>query len=333
MATVGQSALTLSDLRSRLDPGGMIDTVIELLTADNDGLFADMPWMQGNLTTGHKSTVRTGEPSVTARLINAGVPRGKSTTAQIIDSCAMFEAYSAVDKALTDIAPDPMRFRLTEDAAYISAFHKRIANGVFYGNESLAPAEFTGFAPRYSSLSAENADNIINAGGSGSDNASIWLIGWGDMSCFGIVPKGTQTGLEIRDLGEDTLQDANGNEYQGYRTHFKWNAGLTLRDWRFAVRACNIDVSNLGPDPTVAGYTGANLIDLMIQMTERLQAITPNTSFYMPRRLRELARRQAQNLKNVRFSREEIGGKRVEVFDGIPVRRVDALLLNEAAVV
>jgi hypothetical protein len=37
--------------------------------------------------------------------------------------------------------------------------------------------------------------------------------------------------------------DANGNTYQAYRDHFKWECGLTVRDWRYVVRICNIDVT------------------------------------------------------------------------------------------
>lgn len=330
MATVGSMSMTLSDLRSRLDPMGNLDNIIELLLEDNEGLLQDMPFMEGNLPTGHKTTVRTGEPSVQARLLNEGVPRGKSTTAQIVDTCAMFEAYSVPDKALVDLSGNPTRARFSEDAAFISSFKNKIASSVFYANESLNPAEFTGLAPRFGVLGEANNDNIIDAGGTQSDNASIWLVNWGDQTGFGIYPKGSQAGMQLRDLGEDTVVDANGNEYQAYRTHFKWDCGLTIKDWRHVVRICNIDVSSLAADPTTGG---ANLVDLMTQALERIQEIGPRTAFYVPRRLREIARRQALHLKNVRYGLGEIAGKTVQMFDEVPVRRVDALLLTEARVV
>ncbi len=46
-----------------------------------------------------------------------------------------------------------------------------------------------------------------------------------------------------------TLEDANGGKYEGYRTHYKWDNGLALRDWRYVVRIANIDVSNLQNHP------------------------------------------------------------------------------------
>jgi hypothetical protein len=55
--------------------------------------------------------------------------------------------------------------------------------------------------------------------------------------------------------------------------------------------------------------------------------------FYMNRRAKSFLRRQlASATKNSTLTREEVGGKKVEVFDGIPVRTTDALTNTEAAV-
>ncbi|MFN7073990.1 phage major capsid protein, partial [Proteus mirabilis] len=79
----------------------------------------------------------------------------------------------------------------------------------------------------------------------------------------GIVPKGSKAGLEQNQLGEVTLQDDNGGKYQGYRTHFKWENGLTVRDWRYVVRIANIDLSKFGQDPEKEDALA--LPDLLIQ--------------------------------------------------------------------
>jgi hypothetical protein len=173
--------------------------------------------------------------------------------------------------------------------------------------------------------------NIIDAAGTGSDNASIWLIVWGPNTCHTIYPKGSPGGLQSRDLGEDTLTDAAGGRYQGYRTHYKWDIGATLRDWRYVVRIANIDVSDL----TKNASAGADLIDLMTQAVE----LVPNVgmgrpAFYMPRKLRSFLRRQITNkVAASTLTMEEIAGKKVVTFDGVPCRRTDALLLTEARVV
>lgn len=128
-----------------------------------------------------------------------------------------------------------------------------------------------------------------------------------------------------------TLLDAAQGRYQGYRTHYKWDTGLTLRDWRYVVRIANIDVSDLKADFSTGG---ANLIDLMIQATELIPAFgNGRPVFYMPRKLRSTLRRQMINTKNVNLTLETVEGKRVTMFDEIPVRRTDAILLTEARVV
>jgi len=221
-------------------------------------------------------------------------------------------------------------WRLSEDRAFIEGLNQTMAQTLFYGDSSLDPEKFMGLTPRYSSLSAENGMNIIPGAGAGLDNASIWLIVWGPNTAHSIFPKGSAAGLQSRDLGEQTLVDAAGGRYQGYRTHYKWDLGFTLRDWRYAARICNIDVSDL----TKNAASGADLIDLMTQAIE----VIPNLGmgrpvFYMPRKIRSFLRRQITNkVAASTLTMETVSGKQVVSFDGIPCRRTDGLLLTEALV-
>lgn len=85
---------------------------------------------------------------------------------------------------------------------------------------------------------------MILAGGSGSDNASMYLVVWGEQTVFCPFPQGSSAGLKSRDLGEESVQDASGNWYQAARSLFQWDAGLVVKDWRYVVRIANIDVSD-----------------------------------------------------------------------------------------
>lgn len=328
MSTVGSQALNLSDWARRVQDQ-KIAKIIEILAEQNE-ILADMPFMEGNLATGHKTTVRSGLPSVTWRLLNYGVQPSKSRTVQVTDTCGMLEAYAECDKALADLAGDTNAFRLSEDKAFLESMNQELASTLFYGNTSTDPEKFMGLAPRYSSLSAENGGNIINAGGTGSDNTSIWLICWGDNTVHGIFPKGGTAGLKFSDKGQVTLEDAAGGKYEGYRSHYKWDAGLTLRDWQYVVRIANIDVSEL-----TKGATGnsADLVDLMVQAIEKIK--NPNLgkmAFYCNRTVRSMLRRQITNKTNVWLSMDEVAGKKVLSFGGVPVRLCDAILNTEEAV-
>ena len=86
MATLSTTALTYADWAKRMGDDYRIAAIIELLSQTNE-ILDDMLVVEGNLPTGHKTTVRTGLPQATWRLLNQGVPNAKSTTAQIVDTC------------------------------------------------------------------------------------------------------------------------------------------------------------------------------------------------------------------------------------------------------
>lgn len=327
MAVKSTTALTLADWGKRVDPNGKIDKITELLSQTNP-ILQDMPYVEGNLPTGHRTTVRSGLPNATWRLLNYGVQPSKSTTVAVTDACGMLEAYSEVDKTLADLNGNTAEFRLSEDRAFIEAMNQTMASTLFYGDTSVNPQQFMGLSSRYSSLSAGNAINIIDAGGTGTDNASIWLVVWGENTVHGIFPKGQKAGLNHEDKGQQTLLDANGGKYEGYRSHYKWDNGLALRDWRYVVRVANIDVSDL--DAT----TPVDIVKLMIKALHRI----PNRGmgkpvFYMNRTLNEYLDIQSLSKASLALSVKETEGEFWTTFRNIPIRETDALLETEARVV
>lgn len=330
MSTLAANNPTLLDVAKRTDPNGSIATIVELLAQTND-VLQDMTFVEGNLPTGNKTTVRTGLPTPTWRKLYGGVQPTKSTTAQVTDSCGMLEAYAEIDKALADLNGNTAAFRLSEDAAHIEGMSQEMASTLFYGNEGSEPEAFTGLAPRFNSKSASNSTNIIDAGGTGSDNTSIWLCVWGPQTGFGIYPKGSKAGLQMTDKGQVTIEnvDGNGGRMEGYRTHYRHDMGLTIRDWRYFVRIPNIDVSDLD---TLANTK--NLINWMIQASERIPSFGKGRAcWYVNRTIREKLRLGILEKTSSNLSWETVEGKRVMTFDDIPVRRTDALVNNEARVV
>jgi len=331
MAALSTINPTLLDITKRLDPDGKISAISEILTQTNE-VLEDMAWQEGNLPTGHRTTIRTGLPTPTWRKLYGGVQSTKSTTAQITDSTGMMEAYAEVDKALADLNGNSAAFRLSEDRAHIEGMNQEFASTLFFGNEGTEPEAFTGFAPRFNSTSAPNGENVISAGGSGSDNNSIWLVAWGPNTCHGIYPKGSVGGMYMEDKGNVTVENIDGlnGRAEAYRTHYRWDCGLTVRDWRYVVRIPNVDLSDL----TKNAASGADLIDLMTQGIEQLPSLTLGKPvFYVSRKVKSFLRRQIMNkVANSTLTMEQVAGKMVTMFDGIPVKRVDALAANEAAV-
>ncbi len=332
MATLSTQHPTLADLAKRMDPDGKIDQIVEILNQTNE-ILDQMVWIEGNLPTGHRSTIRTGLPQPTWRKLYGGVQPSRSTTVQVTDNTGMLEAYAEVDKALADLNGNSAEFRLSEDRAHIEGVNQEFVSTLFYGNEGTEPEAYTGFAPRFNSLSAENGDNILSGGGAGADNTSIWLVVWGANTCHGIYPKGSMAGLKSDDKGQVTIEDVDGTggRMEAYRTHYVWKCGLTVRDWRYVVRIANIDVSELNKDPSVSG---ADLIDLMTQALELVPQLSMGrAAFYCNRTVASVLRRQAvTKVAGATLGLEEVGGRRVTTFDGVPLYRCESILNSEAAV-
>ncbi len=331
MATLAANVLTLHDWAKRLDPDGKISGIVELLAQTNE-ILMDALFMEGNLPTGHRTTVRTGLPSVAWRLLNNGVASSKSTTAQIDEQCGMLEAWSEVDKDLAELNGNTAAFRLSEARAFIEAMNQEMAQTMFYGNSGLAPEEFTGLSIRYSDSGAANGQNIIKGGGSGSDNTSIWLAAWGPNTIHGIFPKASKAGIIHEDLGLVTVENANGiggARMRAYRDHWQWKIGIALRDWRYTVRVPNIDISALTTESSAA-----DVVKLMIKAIYRLPSVgLGRPVFYMNRTVAEMLDIQRFNKVAAAGMRyDEVDGKQVMSFRGIPIRLCDALLNTEATV-
>ena len=339
MATLSTSNLTLADWAKRSDPDGRVPIVAELLSQSNE-ILDDCVFKEGNLPTGERVIIRTGLPSVYFRALNQGIPGSKSTTAQVDEACAILEARSEVDKDLAMLNGNTAQFRLSEDTAFLEAMNQTQAETMFYGNPGTDPKKFLGLAPRYGDLSADNAVNILDAGGSGSDNASVYLVVWGDQTVYCPFPKGSKAGLPHEDLGEQTVYNSDGTRLQAFATRYQWKNGLVVKDWRYVVRICNIDISDLvGVTGTQASTAATSLIKLMARATYRIPNMAMGrAAFYMNRTVHSglsiAALDKSQNVLEIQKGLSQFGSAQSYLtFLGVPLRRVDALINNEARVV
>lgn len=345
MATLGQSGkVTLLDIAKSMDPNGSVAAVAELLTQTNE-ILLDMPWMEGNMPTGHKGVIRTGLPSAIWRQMYQGVPASKSVRAQIEDACGMLETRAELDKDIAELNGNESSFRLSEAQAFVEAMNQTMAQSVFYGNTATNPERFMGLAPRFAAISgATNGQNVITAGGSGSDNTSIWLVGWGKNTVTGIYPKGSKAGLVHEDMGLIDAFDSNNNRYRAYADRWQWKCGLHVKDWRYVVRICNIDVSDLvGQATTQASTASTAIIKLMVRAMARIPYMGMcNPVFYATRTVKEMLSVAALDKSNAALAivpaANQFGNvapgyvqKQTEFF-GVPIRTCDQILTTEAVV-
>jgi hypothetical protein len=336
MATVvTATSLTLMDWAKRVDPNGKIDKITEMMNKVNE-VLDDMVVVEGNTTTGHKTTIRTGLPTIAWRQINQGVQPTKSTTKQIEFSCGLLEGLGQVDEELVNIALDKQALRLSENAPNIESIAQTLATTIFYGNTAVNPERFTGLTPYYSaSTGIDAAANVIKAGGIGSDNTSVWLVVWGEQTIHAFFPKGSKAGIEHNDLGKMLVEDGitTGAKFMAWVDQYKAKLGLVVRDWRYAVRICNIDVSDLATAGATTD-TSANICRLMIQAMNLIPNLRAGkAAFYCNKEVKTGLDIQVFNKSNAFLSISDIEtGHPVTKFMGIPVRRCDAISNAETLV-
>lgn len=332
MSTLNGSVLTLLDWAKRTDPTGKTAYIVEMLSQKNE-MLDDALFAQGNLPTGHQATIRTSLPSVAWRLLNQGSAPSKSTTAQVAFQSGILEAWSEVDVDVANLNGDVKQFRNSEARGFVEAMSQEVQQTMIYGTAA-NPEEFVGLASYYDSLTDNSGENIVDAGGTGSDNMSMYLVGWGERSCYGIFPKGSKAGLEHEDLGIVTVETTAGiagNRMRAYQEHYKWKVGLAVEDWRNTVRIANIDYSALIAD---GAGSSVKMIEYMIKAIHRVNNPSGvKQAFYCNRTVAEMLDIQAQNKSNVYLQVGMEEGKRKLSFRGIPIRTVDALTNAEARII
>ena len=352
MPLVSSGRNTLIDIAKSFGPDGKVATIAELLNQSNE-LIQYMNFIEGNLPTGHKGVVRTGLPTVQLRSFYRGLKVSKSGRATIEDVCAMLEGRNEIDKDLADLNGNAPAFRLSEGLSFIESMNQSFAQQLIYGDTSANPDGVLGLTPRYNSLSATNSQNIIDAGGSGSDNTSVWLVVWGENTVTGIYPKGSQAGLTQQDLGEIDAFDENNDRFRAYAELWKWKFGLHVKDWRYAVRIANIDVSDLTGQTGTQAITAATWLNkLMIKALARIPSMGMGTATFMASRtvkemLSVAALDKSQNALSFTQGVNQYGtvapgsvagqgtgiqGGQLQ-FMGVPVLTVDQILATEARVV
>jgi len=338
MAVLGNTALTLSDWRKRMAPDGSIDFIIEALQNANP-IMDDIVWMMGNLPTGNKTTLRTSMPTPSVRRINRGVARHKSQTEQVTDTTIILEDRSVVDIELLALAQNGEAFRRSEDAAFVAGFSDAVAANIFYGDTTADAGEtFNGIAMRYNeygdaSYKNKAAYQVISAGTAGTNNTSGYFVGWGTHATTGIYPKGSQLGLQQRDLGESTVTDANGREYQAVTTLFTWKCGLAVGDIRANAAVRNIDMSTLG---SLTSAQKLALVEKFIRAKNRIRGIQSRDKkvvLYVGDELYNFFELYLLDKNNVHVTRQELMNAAPQLYlSGVPIKKCDAISEAEPAV-
>lgn len=341
MATIGNSFLGLADLYKRTDQNRNITPVIEALNIINP-LMEDAVMMECNKGTSHLSTIRTGLPSVAWGKLYQGVPQSKSTTQQVEDTTGFVEGLSTVDERLLEISKSPAAVRMSEAEPFLESMSQEVTTNFFYADTATTPERFKGVGARYGSLGGFGAGNqIVNAAGSGADNTSVWFITWGTAQTSLIYPEGTTAGISRQDMGRQRVLDGSSNPYYAKEEMFRQHVGVRVGDWRFNSRIANIDVSDL-----IAGtvdlykFMRSAYYKLQTRRNRKIQnggmVSAGKTVIYANRTILEALEALSVNKGSsdnfVRLTPDDIQGKEIMTYKGIPIRETDSIINAETVV-
>lgn len=268
----GLGFITLGDVAA--NKGNAAADVAEVLSLEN-GILNFLPYREANKGKHHETQKRIKLPETYERKANQAIPRGKSLVGTDVFNCAHIESKVEVDKLiLNGMSPeDKMKERWIQAQGNIISMGHKQADLFFNGSLDTDVSRVGGIFDFYSTVNSSTsavASQVIDCGGSGSDNTSMMLLSLG-LGVHGIYPKGSNFGVQSFDDGEIDIiaNDTNGNpsSFRGERERFEMDHGLAIADYTRSCRAANIDVSNLSDG------SGKDLFEILIAMWHRAKFV------------------------------------------------------------
>ena len=323
MATL-TSTYSLVEQAKRIDPSGQQAQIVEVLNRKMGEILTEAPWLPSNDVWTNKTTRRGTLPTGSRRKLNQRISQSVSKTTEVLDVIEQLEDYCDVDVALVDSMPSPAVFRSGEVDAFVEGLGQTMVSDILYGNANVNPDSMHGLAPRLGTLDARF---VIDAGGSGGDTTSVFVVTWGQATVYLIYPKNMAANLGVQhvDKGQVTSETTAGL-IEVYRDHFVIRCGMVIRHPRAIGRVANIEAA--GVDNI---FNEDNLITLLNNMETG-----PGTRIYCNEVIATQAQIRCKDKNNVYWTPggSALSGEPIMYFAGVPVRKLAReILLNTETVV
>ncbi len=325
---------TLPDVIKTLGSPGNTGEIVRHLQKNQ--ILDDIVWDEANMDGGHEVTVELELPDVAEKSFNEGVSASFGRDEQKMEVTKKLESLLLVDPDVANRGGKKDIFLYRQSVKFLEAMSRRFARNILYGNPLANKNQPLGLIPRVSDPTAENGDMILDGGGRGGVNTSILLVKWSKTDVLCTYPKGGFAGLKHTDQGVQKIQRIVGGveTYLDMLSHkFEWFYGPAVMNYFSLVRICNIDVEELA----AGGDAAAKLLTLMSHAVNRLEdGDNGRIAFYANRTIHQYLDDQAlarvTQGGGVTYDNVTKPGRRVTMFMGYPVRRVDQLVSNEATV-
>ncbi len=324
---------TLVDLMRMIGADGRATFIAQTLAKRNP-FVTQMPIVEANQALFHTQNKQLSLPTVGKRALNDGAAFDAHKEIPVSFPMSLFEVFSKIDEEILALAganADAVRQR--KDAAFIEAMTQAVADELVYGSIGDDPLGFDGLSVLFDSTSTyPNNDsssdyNVQSNNGTGSDTTSMYFIEPGEGKVHLIYPKGTQGGLQTKNLGLQLIDGSTaGTKLLMAISQFKWRVGLFVGDDRCVQRIANIESS---------GSSNIWNKDLCIAALNRLPngGEDPGTFALCNRTIKtqmEIAASDKSNMITNNF--EQAFGVPVLRFRGVRILFTDAILNTETAI-
>jgi hypothetical protein len=314
---------TLLDIMNQIGPDGNLLAVAEVLQKETP-MLKDAVWVEANDTVQHVYSRRTSLPKSEMLQYNKGVNGNIGTTEQVTSGLSARGNRPWYDARLVDLAPNKAEYRNQQSRAVIMGIGQEFESDIIYGNKASDSAKFDGIESYVDTLT----NNMVVSGGNGDGdkNTSAYVVCWDVTNgAFMAYPRGTTAGVKYEDKGKRSKDMGDGSTLEVYEDYVEVSGGLCVADKRAIGRYCNIDVT----DPVANTFDENKLILLLNRLPAMLRS---KAVIYVSRSLKAAIEIRMNSKENAYYTRENVFGEQVTMFQGTPIRLDEMISETETAV-
>jgi hypothetical protein len=331
------TAHTLPEALRHKAPDGSYMWAYDALAKNKYPMIEEMYWEQANDDLAHEFLRNVTKPTGTLVQLEEGAPFEKSIDRAIREQICRIEGNMRMDVRSLEKAPSPSQFYREKQERYLQGMVQTVHETIFAknsrGNMVANPKDINGLGTRFNTTAQANVRRINGATGNVTSTSSAWLIKHGPDGLFGIFPKTASRSIQVNELGEQVVYDANNNPFRAVMTNFAWEFGMGIMDDSCVQRLAGIAASGDGSffEVTSGNATTAFGERALIDMIEDLPGgNTDQCAFYVGPQLMGQFRKRLNEKNNMFFTMETVWGRPMLHFMEIPIIRVDTLTATEA---
>ena len=199
-------------------------------------------------TTSYKALVRTGNPVVSFRGMNQGVPQSKASFVERLFQTFTLDHQVQIDRAMRDEMGEAGFGLLMKEhtVATLQGLFDLISTQLYYGNPDVDKG-FPGLLSQY----AADAAHEVDATGT-TNKFSIWMLNTSTGNCGLVAGGGRQAGFEQGPWELKDVKDDEENTYQAFCSWLYGSLGFELKNKHAALRGKNFSATESGKGVTDA---------------------------------------------------------------------------------